>query len=109
MLRIFWDRSPINSRPRGVILNGILIGSRCINVFCVATSYKVAVRTGDVRGAGTDANVYIQIFGKQGDTGRLPLRQSENTKNKFEKGRADMFTVEAVDIGKVSVRRRVYF
>ena len=67
------------------------------------------MRTGDVRGAGTDANVYIQIFGKQGDTGRLPLRQSENTKNKFEKGRADMFTVEAVDIGKVSVRCRVYF
>ncbi|CAB4019689.1 lipoxygenase homology domain-containing 1-like, partial [Paramuricea clavata] len=69
------------------------------------TSYKVAVRTGDVRGAGTDANVYIQIFGKQGDTGKLPLRQSENTKNKFEKGRADMFTVEAVDIGKLEMVR----
>ncbi len=69
----------------------------------LATSYKVTVRTGDVRGAGTDANVYILIFGKQGDTGRLPLRQSENTKNKFERGRADMFTVEAVDIGKVGV------
>lgn len=71
-------------------------------LFSSATSYKVTVRTGDVRGAGTDANVYVQIFGKKGDTGRLPLRQSENTKNKFERGRADMFTVEAVDIGKVS-------
>jgi hypothetical protein len=71
-------------------------------LFSVATSYKVTVRTGDVRGAGTDANVYVQIFGKQGDTGKLPLRQSQNTKNKFERGRADMFTVEAVDIGKVS-------
>jgi hypothetical protein len=70
--------------------------------FSEATSYKVTVRTGDVRGAGTDANVYVQVFGKQGDTGKLPLRQSQNTKNKFERGRADMFTVEAVDIGKVS-------
>ena len=61
----------------------------------------MTVRTGDVRGAGTDANVYVHIFGKNGDTGRLPLRQSENTKNKFERGRADMFTVEAVNIGKV--------
>lgn len=64
----------------------------------------MTVRTGDVRGAGTDANVYVQIFGKNGDTGKLPLRQSENTRNKFERGRADLFTVEAVDIGKVSRR-----
>ena len=78
-----------------------------IVLFYVATSYKVTVRTGDVRGAGTDANVYVQLFGKEGDTGRLPLRQSENTKNKFEKGRADMFNVEAVDIGKVSILHRV--
>ena len=78
-----------------------------IVLFYVATSYKVTVRTGDVRGAGTDANVYVQIFGKEGDTGRLHLRQSENTKNKFEKGRADMFNVEAVDIGKVSILQRV--
>ena len=62
----------------------------------------MTVRTGDIRGAGTDANVYIQIFSRKGDTGRLPLTQSENTKNKFEK-RADMCTVEAVGIGKVSV------
>ena len=81
----------------------VRIISHCVIVFIVATSYKVTVRTGDIRGAGTDANVYIHIFGKNGDTGRLPLRQSENTKNKFEKGRADMFTVEAVDIGKVSI------
>ena len=81
----------------------VRIISHCVIVFIVATSYKVTVRTGDIRGAGTDANVYIHIFGKKGDAGRLPLRQSENTKNKFEKGRADMFTVEAVDIGKVSI------
>lgn len=69
--------------------------------FLAATSYLVSVRTGDVRGAGTDANVFVQIFGAKGDTGKLQLRSAENTKNKFERSRTDQFVLEAVDIGKV--------
>lgn len=61
----------------------------------------MSVKTGDVRGAGTDANVFVQIFGAKGDTGKLQLRSAENTKNKFERGRTDQFALEAVDIGKV--------
>lgn len=33
------------------------------------TKYNVDVYTGDQRNAGTDANVFINIFGKIGDTG----------------------------------------
>lgn len=62
----------------------------------------MSVKTGDVRGASTDANVFIKIFGTDGDTGTLKLRSSENTSNKFERGRRDMFKMEATDIGKVS-------
>lgn len=69
------------------------------------TSYQVSVKTGDVRGAGTDANVFVQIYGEQGDTGKLQLRTAENTKNKFERGRTDQFVLEAVDIGKVEMLR----
>ncbi|XP_022094211.1 lipoxygenase homology domain-containing protein 1-like isoform X2 [Acanthaster planci] len=65
------------------------------------TSYHVSVKTGDERSAGTDANVHIKLFGEDGDTGLIPLKQSENTKNKFERGRTDKFTLEAVDIGKL--------
>lgn len=36
-------------------------------------------------GAGTDANVYINIYGETGDTGERWLRKSNNL-NKFEKG-----------------------
>lgn len=61
----------------------------------------MSVKTGDVRGAGTDANVFVQIYGDKGDTGKLQLRSAENTKNKFERGRTDQFVLEAVDIGKV--------
>ena len=61
----------------------------------------MSVKTGDVRGAATDANVFVQIIGDKGDTGKVQLCMAENTKNKFERGRTDKFKVEAVDIGKV--------
>lgn len=72
-------------------------------VFLAATSYYISVRTGDVIGAGTDANVYVLIKGDKGDTGILNLKRANNTKNKFERGRTDQFTLEAVDIGKVGL------
>ncbi|XP_012940880.1 lipoxygenase homology domain-containing protein 1 [Aplysia californica] len=65
------------------------------------TTYMVSVKTGDVRGAGTDANVFLKIFGTKEDTGSLQLRQSENAWDKFERGRTDLFKLEATDIGKI--------
>ncbi len=59
------------------------------------------MKTGDCWGAGTDANVYIKIFGANGDTGVLWLKSADNTKNKFERARTDLFKLEATDIGKV--------
>lgn len=41
------------------------------------------------------------LFGENGHTGKLTLRESENTKDKWERGRTDAFTLEAMDIGKV--------
>lgn len=41
--------------------------------------------TGTMWGAGTDANVYINIYGETGDTGERWLRKANNL-NKFEKG-----------------------
>ncbi|KAF7200543.1 transcript variant X2 [Nothobranchius furzeri] len=63
--------------------------------------YKVTVRTGDMFGAGTDANVFLTIYGDLGDTGERKLAKSENNKNKFERGEVDRFTIEAVDLGQV--------
>lgn len=60
------------------------------------------MRTGTCRHAGTDANVYIQLFGNSGSTGKVKLVDSESgNKNKFETGRVDLFKVEAVDIEEV--------
>ncbi len=49
-------------------------------------NYVVDVHTGDVRGAGTDANVFLTIFGDKGDSGERKLHKSETHSNKFERG-----------------------
>uniref|UniRef100_A0A1I8I840 PLAT domain-containing protein n=1 Tax=Macrostomum lignano TaxID=282301 RepID=A0A1I8I840_9PLAT len=66
-------------------------------------SYNVSVKTGDVAGAGTDANVFLTIFGKNGETGERQLRASDSALNKFERNRIDMFKIESPDIGEVTM------
>ncbi|XP_063067192.1 lipoxygenase homology domain-containing protein 1-like [Engraulis encrasicolus] len=64
-------------------------------------TYRVVVRTGDVYGAGTDANVFLTIYGDLGDTGERQLSTSNTNSNKFERGSLDEFNLEAVDLGQV--------
>ena len=58
----------------------------------IATAYRVTVKTSDVRGAGTDANVYIVFFGQNGDSGDLLLKDSETNKSPFDGNQTDVFT-----------------
>nr|XP_029494200.1 lipoxygenase homology domain-containing protein 1-like [Oncorhynchus nerka] len=64
-------------------------------------TYKVSVRTGDMYGGGTDAKVFLTIYGDLGDTGERKLSKSESNRNKFERGAVDKFSIEAVDLGQV--------
>ncbi|XP_030048769.1 lipoxygenase homology domain-containing protein 1 [Microcaecilia unicolor] len=64
-------------------------------------SYKISVFTGDIYGAGTDANVFLTIYGDLGDTGERKLSKSEGNSNKFERAQVDRFTIEAVDLGTI--------
>ncbi|XP_042303794.1 lipoxygenase homology domain-containing protein 1 isoform X2 [Sceloporus undulatus] len=70
------------------------------------TTYTVQVKTSDIGGAGTDANVFLIIFGENGDTGTLPLKVS-NRSNKFERDKLDVFDFPDVlslgDLCKVRV------
>lgn len=65
------------------------------------TTYRVKIKTGEVFGAGTDADVYLKIFGKKGDSGKVALRTAKSTGNKFEGGQIDSFDLEFEDLGKV--------
>ncbi|KAL8618371.1 hypothetical protein ACOMHN_047443 [Nucella lapillus] len=67
-----------------------------------AVHYEVLVKTGDIHGAGTMADVYIVLQGKKGKTGRIFL--SDSTTN-FERSKTESFKVKGVEVGEVrSVR-----
>ena len=73
-----------------------------------ATSYKITVKTSDLRGAGTDANVYVVIFGENGDSGQLHLKESQTNKDPFERNQQDVFSIPSLlSLGQL-VKMRVW-
>ena len=62
------------------------------------TRYKISVYTADRRGAGTDANVFIHLFGDKGESGDLNL---DNSSNNFERAQKDVFGFEMVELGEI--------
>jgi hypothetical protein len=69
--------------------------------------YIVRVHTSDIRGAGTDANVFVALFGKdaEGNALALPEWRLDNNKNNFVRGNVDEFLVKGTDIGTLSHAR----
>lgn len=47
--------------------------------------------TGDIWAGGTNANVFIQIYGEEGKTELITLKSRSNN---FERGTADIFKVK---------------
>lgn len=69
-------------------------------------TYKIEVFTGDRFGAGTDAEVSIELIG---ETGKSGLRVLDNANDNFERNKVDVFGVETADIGKIQVVTFFYF
>jgi arachidonate 5-lipoxygenase len=64
------------------------------------SSYKISVKTGDKKGAGTDTNVYIILHGKGTKTDSYNL--DTFFKNDFEAGNIDDYSVtSAISIPEV--------
>ena len=56
--------------------------------FCfiiTATPYTIRVFTGDMKGGGTNANVFLTLYGDNGDSGERKLAKSETHMDKFER------------------------
>lgn len=58
----------------------------CPSLCLPVARYRVTVCTGELEGAGTDANVYLCLFGDVGDTGERLLYNCRNNTDMFEKG-----------------------
>lgn len=73
------------------------------NIFFSAVSdYSVRIKTGNIKNAGTDSNIYLQVFGDKGDTGVIELKQICDTKDKFQRGMNTKINLQTVDVGNVS-------
>ena len=64
------------------------------------STYDVTVYTGDVFGAGTNANVSLTMYGENGESGKLALRQSG--RDLFERKQIDKFSLECLDLGELA-------
>ena len=62
--------------------------------------YIVNISTGDQAGAGTDANVSLEIVGDKGSTGKIALN-ARMSGNVFERAGRDVVGFMAGDVGKV--------
>lgn len=67
-----------------------ITANNLLKICCKAIPYEVTVWTGDIKGAGTDANVFLQIYGENGKTEEVQLR---NRTDNFEKGAVEKFKV----------------
>lgn len=72
-----------------MLLSELLCWFNCF-IFGLVINYEVSVVTGDVRAAGTNAKVFMQIYG---ETGKTELITLENRSNNFERGATDIFKV----------------
>lgn len=66
----------------------MFVSTRCFTYLSfpsIATLYVVRVFTGDLKGSGTNSNVFINIHGENGDTGDRQLKKSEMHIDKFER------------------------
>ncbi len=68
----------------------------------MSKNYVVEVKTGNRKLAGTDADVYVQMFGERATSREIEL---DNPENNFEKNKLDTFTVPSADVGWIDKLR----
>lgn len=67
-----------------------------------AIPYEVTVYTGDCSGAGTDANVFLQLYGFDGT--KTEQHNLRSRSDNFERGYVDKFKVRSQKYGSQATR-----
>ena len=60
---------------------------------------QVVTFTSDLRGAGTDATVFVELAGKLGSSAHHSLIASGSTSDSFGRGQTDNFTLQLPELG----------
>ncbi|XP_077022879.1 oxygen-regulated protein 1 isoform X2 [Tamandua tetradactyla] len=64
--------------------------------------YEIRIQTGTTLGAETESNVFINLIGTRGDSGKRRLHRSKNNHVKFQRGQVDVFSIKVVSLGKLN-------
>jgi len=67
------------------------------------SEYDVEFKTGSEENAGTDANVYFQMMGEEGESQEIELENKGN--GYFNRGQLDRFRIRAKDVGRLKMLR----
>lgn len=63
----------------------------------LAVPWYIWIYTSDKRGAGTDAQVILVLYGQEGKSHDIKLRSKSNV---FEAGKCDDFKVDITEVGR---------
>ena len=69
--------------------------------YCSFLEYTIEVYTGKQKMAGTDANVFITLFGANGASKKIHLVDPSSNRKCFEKNSIDKFQVQLTGIGEL--------
>jgi len=76
-----------------LILPSMSYNSHCF--FCIGIPYEITTYTSDVSGAGTSADVYIVLYGRDTCTSKKSLCPNKNDRKKnFDKAKEAKFVIE---------------
>lgn len=91
------------STKLGKTADGKAAESKDIEVQLSLVSYTLKVMTSSDKNAGTDANITAVLHGTNGSSKKLKLEKSKTNRNKFEKGKEDVFEFPGIaDLGEVT-------
>ena len=63
------------------------------------SNYTITLYTGNVAESGTDANVFLRIYGMRRQTKMLALNKSLTNENMFQRGQTDIFSISSDSLG----------
>jgi len=76
-------------------------------LFRIDIPYEIKIYTSKLSNAGTDANVFIEIYGEEKTTGQVTLCSKTERKGKFQTGSTDVFVPELEDVGEEITKIRI--
>ena len=102
---VFKDLPALRESEKNRILSrkgSMIAGNATLEENANMITYNIDIKTGTKFGAGTDANVYMILYGTEQTTDQLWMKNSLTHKNdKFENGNVDRFEHKLMDVGDI--------